>query len=149
MKLSELKPAHRKKGKRLGRGKGSGKGGTSTKGHKGQKARSGFSLKPGFEGGQMTLARRLPKFGFTNIMFKTVYDILNLEQLNETSGPELSIKDMVEQGLVRQGRKVKILAKGEIKRAVKIEAHKLSKKAQAEIEKAGGSVHIIQKKKSK
>ena len=84
--LSQLKPAHRKTSKRLGRGKASGKGGTSTKGHKGQKARSGVRIPRGFEGGQMPLVRRLPKFGFTNADFKKQYDIVNLSQLSKGEG---------------------------------------------------------------
>lgn len=143
MKLSQLTAAHRKKGRRLGRGKGSGKGGTSTKGHKGQKARSGVSLKPGFEGGQMSLARRLPKFGFTNKKFKTVYDVVNLDQIQGESDSQISFTDMINKGWTRKGNKVKVLGRGALKKAVQIEAHRFSRSAQSAIEKQGGSVQVI------
>lgn len=142
--LSELKPAHRKKSKRLGRGKGSGKGGTSTKGHKGQKARSGFRLKKGFEGGQMPLVRRLPKFGFSNHPFKKTYTPIQLEQLNEFD-KEVKIEDFVKRKWVKKNGLVKILAQGKIEKSLKVEAHHASQKAKAEIEKQGGQIILIKK----
>ncbi len=140
--LSQLKPAHRKKSKRLGRGKGSGKGGTSTKGHKGQKARSGVNIPRGFEGGQMPLARRLPKFGFTNADFKTKYDIINLSQLSKLEG-ELRISDIVKKKLAKKGRKIKILGNGSIEKSLIIEAHKFSRSAKEKIEKQGGKALVV------
>jgi len=144
--LSELKPAHRKKPKRLGRGKGSGKGGTSTKGHKGQKARSGARIPRGFEGGQMPLVRRLPKFGFTNADFKTKYDIVNLSQLSGLDG-ELRIADMIQKKIVRKNRKIKILGNGNLNKALTIEAHKFSRSAKEKIEKQGGKALVVSEKR--
>ena len=144
--LSELKPAHRKTSKRLGRGKGSGKGGTSTKGHKGQKARSGARIPRGFEGGQMPLVRRLPKFGFTNGDFKTEYDIVNLSQFSKLEG-ELHIADMVKKKMVRKNRKVKVLGKGDLGKALTISAHKFSCSAKEKIEKQGGKALVVSEKR--
>ena len=144
--LSQLKPAHGKKSKRLGRGKGSGKGGTSTKGHKGQKARSGVNIPRGFEGGQMPLARRLPKFGFTNADFKTKYDIVNLSELSKWDG-EFLLTDLIQKKLVRKNRKVKILGHGNLNKALTVEAHKFSRSAREKIEKQGGKVLEVSKKR--
>ena len=144
--LSQLKPAHGKKSKRLGRGKGSGKGGTSTKGHKGQKARSGVNIPRGFEGGQMPLARRLPKFGFTNADFKTKYDIVNLSELSKWDGDFL-LTDLIQKKLVRKNRKVKILGHGNLNKALTVEAHKFSRSAREKIEKQGGKVLEVSKKR--
>jgi len=127
--------------KRVGRGRGSGKGGTAAKGHKGQKSRSGAPIPRGFEGGQTPLARRLPKFGFTNARFKTTYDVVNLGQLNRFEG-EITPETLKLAGLVRCGP-VKILARGELKKALNVKAHKISKKAQAAIESAGGKIEVI------
>lgn len=142
--LSELKPypGSKKQKKRLGRGKGSGKGGTSTKGHKGQKARKSGNLPAGFEGGAMPLARRLPKYGFTNAPFKTVYEIVNLSQLNHLSG-EVSPEQLAQKGWIKKNKKLKILGQGELSKALQVKAHKFSKKAKEQIEKAGGQVHIL------
>ena len=142
--LSQLKPGFGKKAKRLGQGKGSGKGGTSTKGHKGQKARSGVRLKRGFEGGQMALARRLPKFGFSNGKFKKDYDIVNLSQLKSFS-ESVGLKQMIEKGLVRKNKKVKILSDGGLDQPLKISAHAWSQKAKQIVEKAGGSMNLEKK----
>ena len=144
--LSELAPAAGKKGKRLGRGKGSGKGGTSGKGHKGQKSRSGAGLLRGFEGGQMPLARRLPKFGFTNKKFKTSYDIVNLDRLNLCTGDTVGVKDMVEKNWVAKKAKIKVLGKGKLTQALTVTAHCFSKSAAAAIEKAGGKAVIFESK---
>jgi large subunit ribosomal protein L15 len=127
--------------KRIGRGRGSGKGGTATKGHKGQKARTGGTVRRGFEGGQSPMARRLPKFGFTNATFKTVYQIVNLEQLNRFDG-DVTPETLKLAGLVGKGL-VKILARGDLKKPLSIKAHKVSEKAKAAIESAGGKIEVI------
>ena len=127
--------------KRVGRGNGSGLGGTAGKGHKGQKARSGGKVRWGFEGGQTPLARRLPKFGFSNHDFATNYDVLNVGQL-AALGKEISPEVLEKAGLLRFGR-IKILAKGELKTALTVKAHKFSDAAKAAIEKAGGKAEVI------
>ena len=135
-------PGSKKQKKRLGRGKGSGKGGTSTRGHKGQRARKSGNLPAGFEGGAMPLARRLPKFGFTNAPFKTVYEIVNLSRFKDLEG-EVTPQLLVQKGWVRKGQKIKILGQGEISKPLQVKAHKFSKKAKELIEKAGGQAHIL------
>ena len=142
--LSQLKPAHRKRKKRLGQGKGSGKGGTSTKGHKGQKARSGVKILKGFEGGQMPLARRLPKFGFSNHSFKTTYRTVNVSQLNSFDN-EVRLSDMIQKRWIKKNQYIKVLGQGKLNKNLKIEAHQFSQKAKELIEKAGGQAVIIQK----
>ena len=145
MKLSNLTPAKgavNRDGKRLGRGQGSGKGGTAARGHKGAKSRSGYSKKLGFEGGQMPLQRRVPKFGFTNINRKE-YQGINLSKLQQLVDNGL-VKDtvtfetLIENRLVRKNDLVKILGDGELKVSLKISAHKFTATAKAAIEKAGG-----------
>jgi large subunit ribosomal protein L15 len=145
MNLSNLQPAEgsvNRDGKRLGRGQGSGKGGTAARGHKGAKSRSGYSKKIGFEGGQMPLQRRVPKFGFTNINRKE-YQGINLDvlqQLVDDKGVKGSV-DMdtfVENRLARKNEMVKILGGGELKASLKVSAHKFSATAKAAIEAAGG-----------
>lgn len=145
MNLSNLKPADgavHKAGKVVGRGQGSGKGGTATRGHKGAKSRSGYSKKIGFEGGQMPLQRRVPKFGFTNINRKD-YAGINLEKLQELVDKG-AIKDtvtleiLVENGLVGKNDLVKILGNGELKASLKVSVHKFTATAKAAIEAAGG-----------
>ena len=145
MNLSNLKPAEgavQKAGKVIGRGQGSGKGGTATRGHKGAKSRSGYSKKIGFEGGQMPLQRRVPKFGFTNINRKD-YAGINLEKLQELVDKG-AIKDtvtldiLVENGLVGKNDLVKILGNGELKAPLKVSVHKFTATAKAAIEAAGG-----------
>ncbi|WP_026915163.1 50S ribosomal protein L15 [Christiangramia portivictoriae] len=147
MDLSNLKPAEgsvRKNSKRIGRGEGSGKGGTATRGHKGAKSRSGYSKKIGFEGGQMPLQRRVPKFGFTNRNRK-VYQGINLDTL-QTLVDEGRIKDTVdmdvlaENGLAGRNELVKILGRGELKAKLKISVHKFTASAKEAIEAAGGEV---------
>lgn len=147
MDLSNLKPAEgsvRKNSKRIGRGEGSGKGGTSTRGHKGAKSRSGYSKKIGFEGGQMPLQRRVPKFGFTNRNRK-VYQGINLDTL-QALVDEGRIKDTVdmdvlaENGLAGRNELVKILGRGELKAKLKISVHKFTASAKEAIEAAGGEV---------
>ena len=145
MDLANLKPAKgsvHKAGKTVGRGQGSGKGGTATRGHKGAKSRSGYSKKIGFEGGQMPLQRRVPKFGFTNINRKE-YRGINLDTLQGLvdSGAvkkELTLDQMVEMRLARKNDLVKIMGRGELKAPLKITAHKFTASAKAAIEAAGG-----------
>jgi large subunit ribosomal protein L15 len=146
MRLHELKPrpGAKHRTKRLGCGESSGHGKTSGKGHKGQKARSGGSLRLGFEGGQMPLIRRLPKRGFNNAEFKTVYAIVNVGDLNEldadTHVDEQLLRD---KGFVSGNFDgVKILARGELSKKLTVEADKFSGAARAQIERAGGSVVI-------
>ena len=143
MKLHTLKPAkgstHSRR--RLGRGPGSGLGGTSTRGHKGAMARSGYKKKVGFEGGQMPMQRRLPKFGFNNI-FRVDYNGINLsvlQNLAETKNLEkITPKELHEAGYISKKQLVKILGKGELKAKLEVEANAFSKSAQAAIEAAGG-----------
>jgi large subunit ribosomal protein L15 len=144
MKLHELSPAKgsKHKKKRVGRGPGSGIGKTSGRGEKGQKSRTGYSSRPGFEGGQMPLIRRVPKRGFTNI-WKTEYSVVNLSQLAELEG-EINPEVLLEHGLVRSGKKVKVLGDGEIGKAVTVVANKFSKSAREKIEAAGGRCEELQ-----
>ena len=146
MKLHDLKPAPgaKKRRKRIGRGPGSGHGKTATKGHKGLLARSGGGKRPGFEGGQMPLIRRLPKFGFTN-PFRTEYTVVNVRSFESWSGGDtVSPQAMVDAGLVkRKALPIKILGTGSLKRALVIQAHKFSKSAEAKIRAAGGRVEVI------
>ena len=139
MKLHELVPAKGSKHsrKRVGRGPGSGLGKTAGKGHKGQKSRSGYARQTGFEGGQMTLIRRVPKRGFTNL-FKTTYAVVNLSQLGDFDR-EVTPESLVERGLVRSGALVKVLGDGEVSKPLTVVAHKFSRSARAKIEAAGGS----------
>jgi len=150
MDLSNLKaPApNTKKRKRLGRGQGSGHGGhTVGRGHNGQKSRKGFSQHPAFEGGQMPLVRRLPKFGFKNF-FRTEYVPLNVGFIQVyiekgTLSETITFQDLVDAGIVHKNSKVKILGEGEINTSISIEAHNASKAARSKIEEAGGSIIII------
>jgi large subunit ribosomal protein L15 len=140
--LANLSPQEgsRKPKKRVGRGPGSGHGKTSGRGHKGAKARSGYQSKPGFEGGQMPLQRRLPKRGFNNI-FRKQYEIIGLGQLDAfEAGQEISTESLVAAGLVKAGNGVKILANGEISKALTVKVEKVSGTARELIEKAGGTV---------
>ncbi|MFT4984181.1 MAG: large subunit ribosomal protein L15 [Flavobacterium sp.] len=147
MNLSNLQPAEgstHSQNKRLGRGEGSGKGGTSSRGHNGQKSRSGYSKKIGFEGGQMPLQRRVPKFGFTNINRKE-YEGVNLDtlQLLVDNGVITDTVDMtvyVANRLATKNEIVKILGRGELKAKLKVTAHKFTATAKAAIEAAGGEV---------
>jgi large subunit ribosomal protein L15 len=144
MELNNLQPAEgsTKSGKRIGRGQGSGKGGTAARGHNGAKSRSGYSKKIGFEGGQMPLQRRVPKFGFTNINRKEHVGV-NLDKLQEMVDNG-RIKDtvtmdvLVENRLARKNDLVKILGRGELKAKLNITVHKFTASAKAAIEKAGG-----------
>ena len=145
MELNNLQPAKgsvKNKGKRVGRGQGSGKGGTAARGHKGAKSRSGYSKKIGFEGGQMPLQRRVPKFGFKNIN-RVEYQGVNLDTLqalvdNGKIKDTVTMESLVENGLVRKSDLVKILGRGELKAKLNVSAHKFTATAKAAIEKAGG-----------
>ncbi len=131
-----------KRRKVVGRGRGSGHGGTATKGHKGQTARSGGSIRRGFEGGQTPLSRRMPKVGFTNTEFKTVYQIVNLSQL-EAFSSEVTPEILIKAGLVKKGYPVKILGQGELKKSLTVKANKFSNKAKSTIETLGGKAEVI------
>ncbi|MDQ0784321.1 50S ribosomal protein L15 [Chryseobacterium sp. W4I1] len=144
MNLNNIKPAAGStfNSKRIGRGQGTGKGGTSTKGHKGQKARAGYSQKIGFEGGQMPLQRRLPKFGFKNVNRKEFRGV-NLDTIqilieNKSITGDITKEVLVENGLVSKNELVKIMGRGELKSAVSISADKFTKSAEELIAKAGG-----------
>lgn len=144
MDLSNLKPAKGsvKKNKRLGRGEGSGSGGTASRGHKGQKSRSGYSKKVGFEGGQMPIQRRLPKYGFTNINRKE-YKAINISTLQALAEKlnldKLDILSMLNAGLISKNDKVKILGKGKLEKKLEVHAHAFSKSAIEAIEAKSGT----------
>ena len=148
MELNNIRPAvgsvTRKT--RIGRGPGSGKGGTSTRGHKGAKSRSGYKHKVGFEGGQMPLQRRVPKYGFKNIN-RVEYKAINLDTLNqlaETANLEkITLADLRAAGLINKRQLVKILANGAVTRALAVEANAFSKAAEKAIVEAGGSISNI------
>ena len=145
MNLSNLKPAagSTKTRKRIGRGPGSGLGGTSTRGHKGAKARSGYKHKVGFEGGQMPLQRRLPKWGFKNIN-RVEYKAINLSSLQQLAEAKnlsvIGVKELVNAGFISSSKLYKILAKGELTAKIDVEAHAFSKSAENAITAAGGTV---------
>ncbi len=145
MNLSNLHAPRKatEKRKRVGRGMGSGMGKTSTRGHKGQRSRSGSRIMRGFEGGQMPLHRRLPKRGFTNI-FKTEYEVVNLERLASLGESEITPELLRKAGVVSSRKSlVKVLGQGELSSAITVRAHKFSKSAQEKIEKAGGKVEVL------
>jgi large subunit ribosomal protein L15 len=149
MDLSNLKPAAgsvQKEGKRFGRGQGSGKGGTSTRGHKGQKSVSGYSKKVGFEGGQMPIQRRLPKFGFTNINrvdYKGI-NLQTLEELSEKTGlASIDVQALIDAGLLSKNKLVKILGKGKLTKKMDVKAHAFSKSAKEAIEALKGTATAI------
>ena len=145
MNLSNLKPSEgaTHHDKRIGRGQGSGRGGTSTRGHKGAQSRSGYSRKLGFEGGQMPLQRRLPKFGFTNIE-RVEFKPINLSVLESLATKknvtEITVDTMIEAGLVSKNDRVKILGNGTLSKALTVTAHAFSKSAAAAIEAQQGKV---------
>ena len=151
MELSNLTPQKgsiKSKKKRIGRGQGSGKGGTATRGHKGAKSRSGYSRKLGFEGGQMPLQRRIPKFGFKNIN-RVEYQPVNLDALQllvdnkKVKKKIIDINTLIENRLVGKNDLVKILGRGDLSSPIKVEAHKFSETAKKAIEKAGGEIKTI------
>ena len=148
MDLSNLKPAEgsTKKPKRIGRGQGSGRGGTSTRGHKGAKSRSGYSKKVGFEGGQMPLARRLPKFGFKNFNRKE-YKGINLDVLQQIVDKQsvgiITREVFIKSGYASKNDLIKILGRGELRAKLEVSAHAFSATAKKAIEELGGTTNII------
>lgn len=131
--------------KRVGRGDGSGSGGTAGKGHKGQKARTGGKVRRGFEGGQMPIHRRFPKFGFTNHRFQINYNIVNLNQLSKVEGNIISYETLAQAGLIKiKKAPVKLLGKGEVKQAYVVKVNRFSDKAKSAIESAGGKIEVIE-----
>ena len=147
LELNNLRPPKgaNKKKFRVGRGPGSGNGVTAGRGNNGQKARSGYSAKPGFEGGQMPLHRRLPKRGFSNVKFQTLYTIINLRDLNEMEGDEFTMTQFFAKFSQVESGGIKVLGDGEINRAITVECQKISKSAKEKIEKAGGKVEVLGK----
>ena len=148
MNLSNLRPAKgsTKTRKRIGRGEGSGYGGTSTRGHKGAQSRSGYSRKAGFEGGQMPLYRRLPKFGFTPLKRKE-YKVINLDKLQELADNNITVIDtdiLIKKGLMSPKHLVKILGNGALTAKLEVKAHAFSKTAEEAIKNAGGTAIKIQ-----
>ncbi len=147
MKLHELSPAAGSvtKSYRKGRGAGSGNGKTAGKGHKGQNARSGGGVRPGFEGGQIPLYRRLPKRGFCNARFATVYSIVNVETLNSfEDGAVVDMTTLLEKGIVRKENDgLKVLGRGEITKKLTVKANIFSASAKEKIEAAGGTVEVV------
>lgn len=145
MGLSNLKPAEgsTKSRKRIGRGEGSGHGGTSTRGHKGAKSRSGYKRKVGFEGGQMPLQRRVPKFGFKN-PFRVEYHGINLDAIQQLADEKkltaITPEILIENGLSGKSELIKVLGRGELKAKLQVTAHGFSKTAISAIEAAGGTV---------
>lgn len=152
MDLSNLKPAKgsTKNRKRIGRGQGSGYGGTSTKGHKGQKSRSGVSIPVWFEGGQMPLQRRVPKYGFKN-RFRVAYDAINLSRLSELveagrleKGAAVTPDSLTSLGLGGKNGRIKILGDGDLSVKLDVTAHAFSKSARVKIEAAGGTATVVE-----
>ncbi len=153
MNLNNLKPAAgslKNAKKRIGRGQGSGKGGTAARGHKGAQSRSGYSAKRGFEGGQMPLQRRVPKYGFKNIN-RVEYKGVNLDVIQELVDANkvdtIDIPFLVSKGLAHKNDKVKILGRGELKAKVKVNVHAYSATAKSAIEAAGGEAAILSNEK--
>lgn len=139
-------PEERKTRRRVGRGAGSGLGCTAGKGHKGQNARAGGGVRPGFEGGQMPLARRLPKHGFKNYPFKVLYKAINIGDLLKffPNADTITLEQIYDRGLAKNGLPVKILSGGEVTSAVTVEAHKFSAAAAEKIAKAGGKAQALE-----
>lgn len=148
MELSNLKPAvgSNKSKRRIGRGPGSGMGGTSTRGHKGAKSRSGYKNKVGFEGGQMPLQRRVPKFGFKNIN-RVEYKAINITTIEQLAADKnldkVTVADLIQAGFVRKNQLVKILGVGTLSKKVDVEANAFSKKAEEIIAAAGGTINKL------
>jgi large subunit ribosomal protein L15 len=148
MELNNLTPAvgSNKSKRRIGRGPGSGMGGTSTRGHKGAKSRSGYKKKVGFEGGQMPLQRRVPKFGFKNIN-RVEYKAININTINDLAVSndldKITVEDLFKAGLIRKNQLVKILGVGTLTKKVDVEANAFSKKAEAIITEAGGTINKL------
>ena len=148
MQLHDLYPfpEERKTRRRVGRGSGSGLGCTAGKGNKGQNARAGGGVRPGFEGGQMPLQRRLPKHGFKNFPFKVTYEVINLDRLVAAfeGKNDITLDDIYARGLASYGAPVKVLSRGELSAAIKVEAHKFSAAAAEKIRKAGGEAKELE-----
>ncbi len=148
MELNNLTPAvgSNMSKRRIGRGPGSGMGGTSTRGHKGAKSRSGYKKKVGFEGGQMPLQRRVPKFGFKNIN-RVEYKAINISTINDLATAKdldkITVATLIEAGFVRKNQLVKILGVGTLSKKVDVEANAFSKKAEAIITEAGGTINKL------
>lgn len=148
MELSNLKPAvgSNKSKRRIGRGPGSGMGGTSTRGHKGAKSRSGYKKKVGFEGGQMPLQRRVPKFGFKNIN-RIEYKAINIATIEQLAADKnldkVTVADLIQAGFVRKNQLVKILGVGSLSKKIDVEANAFSKKAEEIITAAGGTINKL------
>ena len=149
MDLSNLKAPipNQKNTKRVGRGQGSGRGEQSGRGHNGQKSRSGHKQRAWFEGGQMPLQRRLPKFGFTNIN-RTEFRVINVHTISEfieagKLNSTISLEDLFNSGLASEGEKVKLLGRGELEQKIEIEVHAASKSASEKVEAAGGSLTLV------
>ena len=148
MELSNLKPAvgSNKSKRRIGRGPGSGMGGTSTRGHKGAKSRSGYKNKVGFEGGQMPLQRRVPKFGFKNIN-RVEYKAINISVIEQLAAnknlDKVTVADLIQAGFVRKNQLVKILGVGTLSKKIDVEANAFSKKAEEIITAAGGTINKL------
>ncbi len=147
-RLEDIKPSKgaKKKNKRLGRGNSSGHGSTATKGNKGQIARSGGYHKVGFEGGQMPLQRRLPKFGFSNAVFKKEYTVINLTRIDTLPNTsEITPDTLVDLNIIKASQKdsVKILGTGELTKSYTVKAHKFSKTAVEKIQKSGGKAEVL------
>lgn len=148
MELNNLTPAvgSNKSKRRIGRGPGSGMGGTSTRGHKGAKSRSGYKKKVGFEGGQMPLQRRVPKFGFKNIN-RVEYKAINISTIEELANnknlDKITVADLIQAGYVRKNQLVKILGVGSLSKKIDVEANAFSKKAEEIITAAGGSINKL------
>ncbi|MBQ3911128.1 MAG: 50S ribosomal protein L15 [Muribaculaceae bacterium] len=146
MELNNLTPAvgSNKSKRRIGRGPGSGMGGTSTRGHKGAKSRSGYKKKVGFEGGQMPLQRRVPKYGFKNIN-RVEYKAININTINDLANSKdldkVTVADLIQAGFVRKNQLVKILGVGTLSKKVDVEANAFSKKAEEIINAAGGTIN--------
>jgi large subunit ribosomal protein L15 len=148
MDLSSLKPAKGsiKKGKRIARGQGSGSAGTAGRGHKGAKSRSGYKYRPRFEGGQMPLQRRIPKFGFKNhnSISYVVINLKDIERVSEKTGKDtLTLEDFLTHGIISKKDKLKILGDGKLSAKITVDAHAASKSARESIEQTGGTVNII------
>lgn len=146
MDLSTLKKPKEMitKRKRVGRGPGSGLGKTSGRGHKGHNARSGGGVKPDFEGGQMPLKRRIPKYGFVNPNH-IKYQVVNLQNLNNFSeNEEVTIEKMIERGIVKRNKPIAVLANGNIEKKLIVHAHRFSKEAKQKIESIGGRAEVVQ-----
>jgi len=148
MELNNLTPAvgSNKSKRRIGRGPGSGMGGTSTRGHKGAKSRSGCKKKVGFEGGQMPLQRRVPKYGFKNIN-RVEYKAININTINDLANSKdldkVTVADLIQAGFVRKNQLVKILGVGTLSKKVDVEANAFSKKAEEIINAAGGTINKL------